>query len=114
MSDLNEAKNYILVFWSTACSHCLKAIPKLDKYLKGKPDISVIAYSLEKTDFKWKKMKQDLPNWHHVLGLNKWKNKIVTTYAINSTPDFFILDADKKIIARPYELKDLKEVVDQF
>jgi len=114
LSDLNEAKNYILVFWSTACSHCLKAIPKLDKYLKGKPDISVIAYSLEKTDFKWKKMKQDLPNWHHVLGLNKWKNKIVTTYAINSTPDFFILDADKKIIARPYELKDLKEVVDQF
>ena len=114
LSDLNKAKNYVLVFWSTECSHCLKAIPKLYKYLQGKPDISVIAYSLEKTDFKWKRMKQDLPNWYHVLGLNKWENKIVTTYHINSTPDFFILDADKKIIARPYELKDVKEVIEQF
>ena len=59
-----------------------------------------------------KNYKQKLANWHHVFGGNKWENKIVKTYNINATPSYFILDSTKKIIAKPYELSDVKAFIE--
>ena len=56
-------------------------------------------------------MKITLPNWHHVLGLNKWENKTAKAYNINATPNYFILDANKKIIAKPIPLEELKHLI---
>ena len=67
----------------------------------------------EKAD-TWQNYKQRFPNWHHVLGLNKWENKIARTYQINSTPTYFVLDANKKIIANPEKLVDLKKILVQL
>jgi hypothetical protein len=78
------------------------------KFLKENDKVKVIAFSLEKDAIGWISFKKTLPNWHHVLGLNKWQNKIARTYNIISTPSYFILDANKKIIAKPTELKDVK------
>ena len=114
LSNLNEANNYVLVFWSTGCSHCLKEIPELHKFLQGKKDIKVIAFAMEKNDLDWGKMKITLPNWHHVLGLNKWNNKTTKTYNINTTPTYFVLDSNKKIIAKPIALKDLETIIKQL
>jgi len=108
LSELNDAQNYVLVFWSTTCSHCLNQIPKLHKYLKDNKKVKVIAFSLERNDIGWKTMKKTLPNWHHVLGLNKWSNKTARIYNINATPTYIILDSNKKIIAKPDSLKDIK------
>ncbi|QTD36179.1 TlpA family protein disulfide reductase [Polaribacter batillariae] len=108
LSTLNDAEKYVLVFWSTGCSHCLKEIPLLHKFLQDKTGVKVVAFSLEKNDFGWKNMKATLPNWHHILGLNKWENKIARTYNIMATPTYFILDKNKKIIAKPETLEDLK------
>ena len=114
LSTLNEAKNYVLVFWSTGCSHCLKEIPKLHTFLQNKKDIKVVAFSLEKEAYGWESMKATLPNWHHVLGLNKWQNKIAKTYNIMATPTYLVLDANKKIIAKPQKLLDLKEFLEKL
>jgi thiol-disulfide isomerase/thioredoxin len=111
LSTLNDAKNYVLVFWSTECSHCLKEIPKLHAFLKGEKDIKVVAFAMESSSFIWADMKTTLPNWHHVLGLNKWQNKTATTYNIVATPTYFILDSTKKIIAKPNSLKDVASFV---
>jgi thiol-disulfide isomerase/thioredoxin len=108
LSKLKGAKNYLLIFWSTGCSHCLREIPKVHKFLEENKKIKVIAFSLEKNDTAWKGYKNKLPNWHHVLGLNKWKNKTARTYNISSTPSYFVLNAEKKIIAKPKHLKDVK------
>ena len=48
LSTLNEAKNYLLVFWSTGCSHCLKEIPELYTFLQDKKNLKVIAFAMEK------------------------------------------------------------------
>jgi thiol-disulfide isomerase/thioredoxin len=109
LSKLNNADNYLLIFWSTTCSHCLHEIPLVYDYLKENDKVKVIAFSLEKDAFGWKSYKKTLPNWHHVLGLNKWKNKTARTYNIISTPSYFILDKDKKIIAKPEHLEDVKQ-----
>ncbi len=114
LSKLNDAPNYVLVFWSTDCSHCLREIPQLGKFLQGNKKVKVVAFSLENSDFAWKSYKKTLPNWHHVLGLNKWENKTARTYNINSTPSYFILDSTKKIIAKPKELKDVKDFLNKI
>jgi thiol-disulfide isomerase/thioredoxin len=111
LSTLNDAKNYVLVFWSTACSHCLKEIPELHAFLQDKKEIKVVAFSMETTDLGWNSMKASLPNWHHILGLNKWRNTVARTYNINATPSYFILDAAKKIIAKPASLEELKTLI---
>ena len=114
LSALDEAKNYVLVFWSTGCSHCLKEIPELHRFLQGKKDIKVIAFAMERNDLDWGKIKITLPNWHHVLGLNKWNNKTARIYNINTTPTYFVLDSNKKIIANPIALKDLETLIKQL
>jgi thiol-disulfide isomerase/thioredoxin len=114
LSTLNDAKNYVLVFWSTGCSHCLKEIPELHAILKDKKELKVVAFSLEKNNLRWAEMKKTLPNWHHVLGLNKWENQIARTYNIVATPTYMVLDANKKIIAKPEQLKDLQKFIDKL
>jgi thiol-disulfide isomerase/thioredoxin len=111
LSTLNEAKNYLLVFWSTGCSHCLKEIPELYTFLQDKKNLKVIAFAMENNEVRWKSLKATLPNWHHVLGLNKWENKTAKAYNINATPNYFILDANKKIIAKPIPLEELKHLI---
>ena len=69
---------------------------------------------MEKNDARWRKMKSDLPIWHHVLGLKKWQNETAVTYNINATPNYFVLDKNKKIIGKPVLLKDLKSFLEQL
>ena len=114
LSNLNDAKNYVLVFWSTECSHCLKEIPELHAFLQDKKNLKVIAFAMETTDLAWSSMKASLPNWHHVLGLNKWRNTVARSYNINATPNYFILDADKRIIAKPIPLEELKYLMEKL
>lgn len=114
LSTLKEAKNYVLVFWGTGCSHCLNEIPKLHKLLKNKKGTKVIAFAIERNAADWTSMKNSLPNWHHVLGLNKWENKVAQLYNINATPTYFVLDANKKIIAEPEEAKDVAAFLKQL
>ena len=108
LSKLKSAKNYILVFWSTTCSHCLKEIPELHKFTRNNKNVKVIAFSLEKDKYGWQSYKSNLYAWHNVLGLNKWENKTARTYNIHATPSYFILDANKKIIEKPEGLEDVK------
>ncbi|MFK8059738.1 MAG: TlpA family protein disulfide reductase [Polaribacter sp.] len=111
LSTLKDAENYLLIFWSTDCSHCLREIPQIHKFLQENKKVKVVAFSLERNDFGWKNYKKNLPNWHHVLGLNKWENKIARTYNIMSTPTYFIVDKNKKIIAKPDTLEDVKKAI---
>ncbi|WP_405564111.1 TlpA family protein disulfide reductase [Polaribacter sp. Asnod6-C07] len=110
LSTLNDAESYVLVFWSTSCSHCLREIPELYTYMKTKPNLKVIAFALEKDTFVWDNyQKSNLRGWHNVLGLNKWENETAQTYQVFSTPSYFVLDKNKKIIAKPNEINDVKE-----
>lgn len=113
LHGLDEAENYILVFWSSSCSHCLKEIPKLHEFVKKQEEgkYKVIAIGLEDEPAQWKSETYYYPLFTHVLGLGKWENKIGNDYGVSATPGYFILDKDKKIIHKPEELVDLIEVL---
>lgn len=109
LSTLNDAEKYVLVFWSTSCSHCLREIPELHTYMKTKKDTKVIAFALEENAFVWETYKKNnLSGWHNVLGLKKWENKTARTYQVYSTPTYLVLDKNKKIIAKPNAINDVK------
>ena len=115
LSTLNDAENYVLVFWSTSCSHCLKEIPELHTFMQNKPKMKVIAFALENDSFVWETYKKtNLFGWHNVLGLQKWKNKTARTYQVYATPTYLILDKNKKIIGKPNAINDVKEFLNKM
>lgn len=108
LSSLNEAENYIVVFWSTGCSHCLVEVPQLYEFTKDITGIKVIAIALENDELDFNHHTSKFEKWTNVLGLNKWQNKIAQNYEITSTPTYFVLDRNKTIIAKPDYFKDVK------
>ena len=112
LSALKDGDNYLLVFWSTTCSHCLEEIPELYKFMRNYPKTSVVAFGIEQEEFEWNEYTKKLYGWHNVMGThpeNKWDNETVRTYQLVGTPSYFILDKNKKIIATPNSFKDVKE-----
>ena len=108
LSELNVANNYILVFWSTTCSHCLQEIPKLYEFSIGNKAIHVVAVALEDNNKDYLTFAKKLTTWTNILGLKKWENEMAKEYKIDLTPTYFILDKDKKIIAKPVHFEDVK------
>ena len=113
LSEYDVAEQYVVVFWSSTCGHCLKEIPQLYKYMETKEEgqLKVIAIGLEDEPFRWRSETFDYPNFVHVLGLGKWDNEIGNAYNVQSTPSYFVLDKDKKINAKPYDFEALKKVL---
>lgn len=114
LSELSDGQNYLLIFYSTGCSHCLREVPQVYEFIKGKDKTKVIAFAMEESDDVWKNYHKQFPGWYHPLGLGKWDNKTARIYQINSTPTYFVLGTDKRIIAKPDKLEDLKKVVNSL
>ena len=111
LHDLDVAKQYLVIFWSSTCGHCLDELPKVKALLADKKDLKVIALGLEDDAENWQKAIAEYPDFIHVLGLGKWDNPTSDAYGIESTPSYFLLDKDKKIMAKPYDFEALKAVL---
>ncbi|MCF8713298.1 redoxin domain-containing protein [Joostella atrarenae] len=111
--DLNDAENYLIIFWSSTCSHCLKEIPEVNKFLENTSSnkLKVIAFGLEESEHPWKDTIKEFPSFTHVYGAGKWENKTSNDYNVVATPTYFLLNADKKIIAKPDSLEELEETI---
>jgi len=112
LSDLDTAKEYILLFWSSTCGHCLKEIPQLQSFLRTfeKDHFQVIAFGLEEAPENWNKQIKKYPEFLHIYGKDKWQNTISRRYNVRSTPTYYILDKDKKIISKPYDIEELRKL----
>lgn len=113
---LNEVKNKytLLIFWSPTCGHCATIIPAVYEFYeknKDKYDIGTFAINTEIGEIeKWHKFIED----HHLQWNNlnggvanvDWKN----LYDITTTPVIYLLDKDKKILAKKIDAKMLAEI----
>ncbi|MBP1840429.1 TlpA family protein disulfide reductase [Formosa algae] len=112
LSELSGKDFYIVTFWSSTCSHCLAELPVLKTYLSNKKNIQVLAVGLEDERENWEKTIVDYPDFTQIYGYNKWDNPIPIAYGISSTPSFFVLDKDKKIVAKPNDVTALTAYLD--
>jgi len=119
-----KAPYTLLAFWDPTCSHCKIEIPRLDSFYKASwKDLQVKIFSVN-TNAKelaaWKTFIQEnhLENWTHAYQTEEDLNKEIkaglpTTirqkYDVFKTPTFYLLDADKKIIAKNLSLEQFND-----
>jgi thiol-disulfide isomerase/thioredoxin len=119
-----KAPYTLLAFWDPTCSHCKVEIPRLDSFYKASwKNLNVKIFSVN-TNFKelaaWKNFIQEnhLENWTHAYQTEEDLNKEIkaglpTTirqkYDVFKTPTFYLLDADKKIIAKNLSLEQFND-----
>ena len=111
LHQLRGAGNYLVIFWSSGCGHCLAELPKVKELVTKKPNIKVVAFGLEEDATDWTEEIKNYPNFIHVIGLEKWNNPIVKTYGVAATPMYFLLSSSKIIMAKPYSFEDLEVVL---
>ncbi len=114
LSELEGANHYILVFWSSTCSHCLHELPKLHKSLSPKKDIKVVAIGMEDDTVSWERESAKFPSFEHAISLGKWQSEYASLYAIQQTPTYFVLDKDKKIIGKPEDYEKTIEFLENL
>ena len=105
----------ILVFWETECGHCKKEIPQLQELWRDKlsHDIKVFCVYTQSNEAEWKQFIEEhqLEEWINVYdprNLTNFRN----LYNITSTPQIFILDQDKKILAKKISVSQVGEIID--
>lgn len=110
LSEINISEKYIIVFWSSGCSHCLDEIPQLQTFIKPKEStkLKVIAIGLEDEPLAWENLIKEYPEFIHVYGEGKWDNPIGDSYGVTATPTYFVLNSDKEIIEKPENFDALK------
>lgn len=112
----NVKANYtVLVFWEPDCGHCQKAIPKVkliyDK-VKSK-GLEVFAVDTETEMDKWKKfIREKNLDWINVAD-PELHNNFRYEFDINTTPQIFLLDENKKIIAKKIDAKTLEDILEK-
>ena len=111
-----NAQYIILAFWDPDCGHCQKEIPELyEVYLKysGK-NVKAIAMYTQGDQKKW----LDFINEHNLNWINIWdpynQTNFRNNYDIYSTPVIYLLDKDKKIVAKRIDVKSLDDFLSRF
>ncbi len=112
------AKLTLLVFWEPDCGHCKKEIPKIkelvwDKYQdKG---VKIFAVFTQFEQEEWAKFitEHQLEEWINVYDPYNQTN-FRNLYDIYSTPVIYILDENKKIIAKRIGAEQVPGFIDHY
>jgi len=105
-----KAGHTLLVFWASWCPHCKAALPKLIKYYDPvhHEKLQIIAVSVDDTKKPViKEIKKEGYKWVNIAEQKGWDSPIAEQYGVSSTPTFFLLDKDKKIIAKPTGISEV-------
>jgi thiol-disulfide isomerase/thioredoxin len=107
-----KADYTVLVFYSPSCGHCKESAPKLKEfYDKNKATgVKVLAIATEQSPEEWKKFIQTykLEELLHGYDYNS-KVNYYRDYDVVSTPTIYVLDKNKKIIARKMPVEQLDD-----
>jgi peroxiredoxin len=107
-----DAKYTVLVFWAWDCGHCKKEMPLLVEFLKEYKQYGVKIFSIstkEEVD-KWKEFikEKGMEDFINVADPQN-KTNFRVFYDIYSTPVIYLLDKDKKIMAKRLDIFNLKK-----
>ena len=108
--QLKDDDYYIVLFFSSGCPHCQIEVPEFHEFISGIENIQVLTIGLEDEAAPWEKMTETYVEFINVLDLEKWKSERVKKYGVTAIPSYFVLDKDKRILAKPDDLEELKSM----
>ena len=118
LSDIH--KDYtVLFFWEADCGHCKKATPIMyDVYNKLKDkNVTVIAISTlfgAEGKVKWIDFVNEHKLYDWINAWNPYDYKFKELYDVASTPTIYILDKNRKIIAKRIGAEQCEEIINHF
>lgn len=102
-NNLAAADYTIMFFYAPHCGHCREAAPKVKKFTDSPAGkgIKVVAIAIEDSKEDWKKFIREfkLNDWMHGYD-HKQQIDFRRQYDVATTPTLYVLDKNKKIIAR--------------
>ncbi|MFM8432742.1 MAG: thioredoxin-like domain-containing protein [Bacteroidota bacterium] len=112
-----KARYTVLAFWDPTCSHCKVEIPELyhiyDSLKSKGVDLEVYSVGIESDPELWKKFIRDNKlNWINVTDPAN-QTKFRDYYDIYSTPVIYLLDDQKRIIAKRLDPGKVRDFIDR-
>ena len=122
-----KAKYTVLAFWDPTCGHCATEIPKMHQlYETDWKQKGVVVFAINNNTnemVKWKEFieKEKLSNWINVYpapvvtgNYTKEDVDFQTLYNVRQTPVIYLLDQDKKIIAKKVGPENYTKIIEQL
>ncbi len=115
----------VICFWDPSCSHCKEVVPKVDSIFNAKwKNQGVEVYGVKVTGSRedWVKFISDnhITGWKHVYQPTARQEQEIREkrpgykqlYDVYQTPILYLLDKDKRIIAKKLSYLQIDEVID--
>jgi peroxiredoxin len=113
-----QGDHTLLLFWASWCSHCWEELPEIKKVTdaynqKTGKQLTTVAISLDSSRTDWQNFVQkgNYTTWLNISELKGWEGKVPKLYNVFETPSLFLLDWDKRIIAKPEDAKQLMDLL---
>jgi len=119
-----NAQYTVICFWDPTCNHCREEIPRLDFLYQAKwklQGVKIYGVLSENEKEKWLQFikENNLKDWIHVYQTEETKKAIAASqragykqlYDITQTPILYLLDKDKRIIAKKLTLRQMDDVI---
>lgn len=119
-----QAPYTVICFWDPACSHCKELMPKLDSLYQNewkKHGIALLAVNIANDLKLWKDyiQKENISSWIHGYRDEAAEQKLIASqqpgykqlYDIYQTPLLYLLDSDKRILAKRLTYEQLNDIL---
>ncbi|HXD79524.1 MAG TPA: thioredoxin-like domain-containing protein [Puia sp.] len=119
-----KAEYTIVCFWDPTCSHCKEVVPRLDSMYKARwasEGVRIYGVKVDGSREAWLQFIKDhnLSGWTHVYETKEHAEATEKAgqpgfrqlYDVYQTPTLYLLDKDKRIIAKKLSFEQLDEVI---
>ncbi|GAB4054477.1 thioredoxin-like domain-containing protein [Spirosoma litoris] len=107
-----KADYTVVFFYSPTCGHCRESAPKVKKFVddyKGK-GVEVVAIAIDQSPEDWKKFIKEFKLGNAINGYDfSYRTDYRHQYDVWTTPTIYILDKNKKIIARKLPVEQMED-----
>lgn len=119
-----KAEYTVVCFWDPTCGHCREEVPRLDSFYRAKwktLGVKIYAVLTENEKAKWLEFirEKNLKEWVHVYQTEESKKEeglsqkpgFRQLYDVTQTPTIYLLDKEKRIIAKKLTLQQIDDML---